>query len=80
VSVERLEYHAEVGTVTYTSDKADGPTTGRHTFGAADFIALLVSHIPDKGQVLRRYYGYYANRTRRAPAGWAFLVVTGGQI
>lgn len=28
------------------------------------FIARLVAHIPDKGQVLQRYYGYYANRTR----------------
>ena len=24
----------------------------------------MVSHIPDKGQVLQRYYGWYANRTR----------------
>ncbi len=24
----------------------------------------MASHIPDKGQVLQRYYGWYANRTR----------------
>jgi hypothetical protein len=24
----------------------------------------VVSHIPNKGQVLQRYYGWYANRTR----------------
>ncbi|MBK8538622.1 MAG: transposase [Ardenticatenia bacterium] len=64
VSLERLEYDAETGTVTYTSDKADGPTAGRHTFEVTDFIARLVAHIPDKGQVLQRYYGYYANRAR----------------
>jgi len=64
VSLERLEYDAETGTVTYTSDKADGPTAGRHTFEAADFIALLVAQIPSKGQVMQRYYGHYANRTR----------------
>jgi hypothetical protein len=64
VSLERLEYDAEAGTVTYTSDKAEGPTAGRHSFDAAEFIALLVAQIPDKGQVLQRYYGYYANRTR----------------
>jgi hypothetical protein len=64
VSLERLEYDAESGTVTYTSDKADGPTAGQHTFEATAFIARLVAHIPDKGQVLQRYYGYYANRTR----------------
>ncbi len=70
VSLERLEYDADAGTVTYTSDKADGPTAGRHTFEATEFIARLVAHIPDKGQVLQRagtgacpYCGYYANRT-----------------
>ena len=50
--------------MTYTSDKADGPTAGRHTFEATAFIARLVAHVPDKGQLLQRYYGYYANRTR----------------
>ena len=64
VSLERLAYDAEAGTVTYTSDKSDGPTAGPHTFEATAFIAHLVDHIFDKGQVLQRYYGYYANRTR----------------
>jgi len=64
VSLERLEYDRASGTVSYTSDKADGPTAGRHTFEAVEFIARLVAHIPDKGQVMQRYYGYYANRTR----------------
>src|SRR3972149_4877708 len=31
---------------------------------AGSVIARLVAHNPDKGQVLQRYYGYYANRTR----------------
>ena len=37
------------------------------------FIARLVAHIPDKDQVLQRYYGYYANRARgeRRKAAWA---------
>ncbi len=64
VSLERLEYDRESGTVSYTSDKREGPTAGRHTFEAVEFIARLVAHIPDKGQVMQRYYGYYANRTR----------------
>ena len=64
VSLERLADDAEAGTVTYTSDKSDGPTAGPHTFEATAFIAHLVDHIPDKVQVLQRYYGYYANRTR----------------
>ncbi len=64
VSMERLDYDAETGTVTYASDNPDGPTAGRHTFPATAFIARLLAHIPDKGQVLQPYYGYYANRTR----------------
>jgi len=64
VSLERLEYDAQTGTVEYKSDKDDGPTAGRYTFEPTAFIARLVAHIPDKGQALQRYYGYYANRTR----------------
>ncbi|MBK7780759.1 MAG: transposase [Ardenticatenia bacterium] len=67
MSLERLEYDADAGTVTYTSDKADGPTAGRHTFEVTDFIARMVAHIPDKGQVLQRTYGYYPNRRSRPP-------------
>lgn len=44
--------------------KADGPPAGSHTLEAVDFIARRVAHIPDKGQVVQRYYGYQANRTR----------------
>jgi hypothetical protein len=29
-----------------------------------DFIARMTSHIPDKGQVMVRYYGLYANAHR----------------
>jgi hypothetical protein len=29
-----------------------------------EFLVRVASHIPDKGQVLQRYYGWYANRTR----------------
>lgn len=36
--------------MTYTSDKADGPTAGQHRFEATAFIARLVAHIPDKGR------------------------------
>jgi len=64
VSVDRLAYDANTGTVRYASDKAAGPTAGSQTFDALDFIALLAAHIPDKGQVMQRYYGFYANRSR----------------
>ena len=60
VSLDRMAYDADAGTVTYSSDKSSGPTAGCHTFDALDFVALVAAQIPDKGQVLQRYYGYYA--------------------
>ncbi|MDP3773833.1 MAG: transposase [Gemmatimonadales bacterium] len=64
LALGRLAYGADTGTVTYQSDKASGPTAGAETLEALEFLARVVSHIPNKGQVLQRYYGWYANRTR----------------
>jgi len=64
VALERLRYDAASAQVTYRSDKTEGPTAGRETLDALEFLARLVTHIPDPGQVLTRYYGWYANRTR----------------
>jgi len=64
VALSRLTYPAEGGRVTYHSDKSSGPTAGAETLEALEFLARVVSHIPNKGQVLQRYYGWYANRTR----------------
>jgi hypothetical protein len=64
VALSRLAYRANTGTVTYQSDKSSGPTAGAETVDALEFLARVVSHIPDKGQVLQRSYGWYANRTR----------------
>ena len=64
VALERLAYGAETGTVTYRSDKPSGPTAGSETLDPLAFLARVVSHIPNKGQVLQRAYGWYANRTR----------------
>ena len=50
--------------VTYHSDKPTGPTAGSKTIDALEFLARVVSHIPNKGQVLQRYYGWYASRVR----------------
>jgi len=33
----------------------------RETMDYLEFIARVTSHIPDKGQVMVRYYGLYAN-------------------
>jgi hypothetical protein len=33
-------------------------------FPVLDWIATLAAHIPDKGEQLLRYYGYYINVSR----------------
>jgi hypothetical protein len=64
VALGRLAYQADAGMVTYQSDKPSGPTAGAETVDPLEFLARVVSHIPNKGQVLHRSYGWYANRTR----------------
>ena len=72
VALERMTYDAEVEQVTYRSDKAEGPTAGTATVDPLEFLARLVTHIPEPGQVMQRYYGRYASRTRgeRLSATW----------
>jgi hypothetical protein len=36
----------------------------QETMDYPEFIARVTSHIPDKGQVMVRYYGLYANAHR----------------
>lgn len=66
VALERLEYDVSARAVRYRSDKSDGPTAGRETVDPLEFLARLTAHIPNKHQVMTRYYGYYANRVRGA--------------
>jgi len=40
----------------------DGSTT--KTFLALDWLAHLITHIPNKGEQMVRYYGYYSNKAR----------------
>jgi hypothetical protein len=64
VALGRMEYDERQSAVTYHSDKPTGPTAGSETVDALEFLARVVSHIPNKGQVLQRYYGWYASRVR----------------
>ena len=64
VARERLTYDRAAKAVTYRSDKADGPTAGTETADPLEFLARVLVHIPDKGHVTTRYYGWYANRPR----------------
>ncbi len=34
------------------------------TFEALDWLAQLTTHIPNKGEQMIRYYGYYSNKSR----------------
>ena len=70
VALERLTYDRAAKAVTYRSDKSEGPTAGTETVDPLEFLARVLTHIPDKGQVTTRYYGWYANRPRgmRRPA------------
>ena len=53
----------------------DGRTS--KTFDALDWLAQLVTHIPNKGEQMVRYYGYYSNKSRgmRKKAGSADQVL-----
>ncbi len=64
IALGRMEYDEQQSAVTYHSDKPTGPTAGSETTDALEFLAKLTSHIPDKNQVLQRYYGHYASRVR----------------
>jgi hypothetical protein len=50
-----------------------GPKRNFQVFSALDFLAEVTQHIPDKGEHLVRYYGWYSHRQRgiRARAGSA---------
>jgi hypothetical protein len=64
VALERLTYDRAAKAVTYRSDKSEGPTAGTETVDPLEFLARVLVHIPDKGHVTTRYYGWYANRPR----------------
>jgi hypothetical protein len=50
--------------VTYRSDKSEGPTAGTETADPLEFLAPVLVHSPNKGHVMTRFYGWYANRPR----------------
>jgi len=56
VALERLEDDRQSGTVTCASDKADGPTAGRHTYAAVGFIYWLRAHGPSDRSDLASSY------------------------
>jgi hypothetical protein len=59
-SQERMQYLAEPSKVVYRAK--DGP--GEKVFDALEWLAAMCSHIPDRGEQMVRYYGYYSNVCR----------------
>ena len=65
-SQERMTYIAAgesangVAKVIYESK--DGKTS--KTFDALDWLAQLIAHIPNRGEQMVRYYGFYSNKSR----------------
>jgi len=53
-SQERMQYPDQEGEVVYTSKGSKGTKD----FPALDWMAIICSHIPNKGQQMVRYYGF----------------------
>lgn len=55
-----MEYYPDKAKVTYESKYIKEVKE----FSPLEWMAALVSHIPDRGGQTVRYYGYYSNVTR----------------
>ncbi len=59
-SKERMTYVKEESKVLYRSK--DGKK--ENMFDALEWLAAMCSHVPNKGEQMVRYYGYYSNVSR----------------
>ena len=57
-ALNKMSDDPQTGVVTYREGSQET------TFGPLEFILLLQRHIPNKGEILVRYYGWYANASR----------------
>jgi len=77
-SLEKVRYHATTGTVIYHSKMHPVLKRNFEVFSACDWLAALTAHIPNTGEHLVRYYGWYSNVNRgkrRKPEGEAPSVI-----
>ncbi len=51
-----------------SEDLVAGPKRNFQVFDPLDFLAEVTQHIPDTGEHLIRYYGFYSNKSRGLPA------------
>ncbi|MEI6608272.1 MAG: transposase [Deltaproteobacteria bacterium] len=66
-SQERMQYLEQEGTVVYTGKDR----TTNKVFSAMEWLAAMCSHIPNRGEQMVRYYGFYSKvaRGKRKEAG-----------
>ena len=66
ISQERMTYipkYESTDGVAYVKYEAKAGDRNE-TFTALDWLARLITHIPNRGEQLVRYYGYYSNKSR----------------
>jgi len=63
-SLEKMTYQQQTKTVLYRSKMNPVLKKNFAVFPVLDWIATLTTHIPNKGEQLVRYYGYYSNVSR----------------
>jgi hypothetical protein len=72
LSLKRLFFDEKAGKVRYQYSRHGSQ---EESMDYLEFIARVTSHIPDKGQVMVRYYGLYSNahrgKMRKAGPRWS---------
>jgi hypothetical protein len=63
-SLEKMRYQANTGTLIYQSKMHPVLKRNFEVFSACDRLAALAAHIPNAGEHLVRYYGWYSNANR----------------
>lgn len=64
LALEKLTYDAPTGTVIYRSRMHAGLKRNFQLMPGAEWLELLLRHIPDRYEHLVRYVGWYSNRVR----------------
>ena len=59
-SQERMQYLDQEGKVVYTAKAGKS----QKIFSALEWLAAMCSHIPNRGEQMARYYGWYSNASR----------------
>jgi len=59
-----MRYQASTGTIIYQSKMHPVLKRNFEVFSAFDWLAALTAHIPNTGEHLVRYYGWYSNVNR----------------